>query len=161
MPGENFLFQSNLFVVLQVPCIFMAISFLCWRTFSCMILLKIFFLFFELGNLTLFSSYYFLDLVFSLFGGISSMFWVRNFLHFEFSLTVVSISSKVSSIPEILSSSSCYLLLNLASVVSDLFLGFSISRVASICRVLFYCFYFHFQVLDYFLFNSFTLIVFS
>lgn len=31
---------------------------------------------------------------------ISWMFWVRSFFYFEFSLTIVSISSKVSSMPE-------------------------------------------------------------
>jgi hypothetical protein len=31
------------------------------------------------------------------------MFWVRRFLHFAFSLTVVSMFSKVSSAPETLS----------------------------------------------------------
>jgi hypothetical protein len=40
------------------------------------------------------------------------MFWVRSFLNFLFSLTVVSIFSMVSSAPEILSS---YLLYSVGS----------------------------------------------
>ena len=56
-----------------------------------------------------------------------------RFLCFEFSLTIVSVSSKVSSTSEILSSVSCILLLMLASVVSYLFPRFSIFRVAPIC----------------------------
>jgi hypothetical protein len=47
------------------------------------------------------------------------MFWVRSFLHFAFSLTVVSMFSMVSSTPEILSSIS-YI---------------SISRVVSLCKL--------------------------
>jgi hypothetical protein len=43
---------------------------------------------------------------------ISWMFWVRSFLNFLFSLTVVSIFSMVSSAPEILSS---YLLYSVGS----------------------------------------------
>jgi hypothetical protein len=38
------------------------------------------------------------------------MFSVRSFLHFAFSLTIVSMFSMVSSAPEILSSISCILL---------------------------------------------------
>jgi hypothetical protein len=41
------------------------------------------------------------------------MFWVRIFLHFTFSLIVVSVFSMVSSVPEILSSVSCILLVML------------------------------------------------
>jgi hypothetical protein len=55
-----------------------------------------------------------------------------SFLCFEFSLTVVSISSKISSIPESLFSVSCILLVLLASVATDLFHRCFISRVASI-----------------------------
>jgi hypothetical protein len=46
---------------------------------------------------------------------ISWMFWVRNFLCFEYSLTIVSVFSKVSSLHEIFSFISYILLLKLAS----------------------------------------------
>jgi hypothetical protein len=49
------------------------------------------------------------------------MFLVRSFLLFVFSLTVVSVSSMVSSMPEILSSISYILLVMPASVTPTLF----------------------------------------
>jgi hypothetical protein len=60
---------------------------------------------------------------------ISWMFWFRNFFHFIFSSTDISISSVVFSMPEILSSISCFLLVMLAPVVPDLFPRFFIFRI--------------------------------
>jgi hypothetical protein len=64
---------------------------------------------------------------------ISWMFWVRIFLHFAFSLIVGSKFSMLSSVPEIVNSISCILLMVLVSMAPDLFPGVSISRVVSLC----------------------------
>jgi hypothetical protein len=87
----------------------MDISFFSSGKFSSIILLKIF-----TGPLMWESSLYSIPIILRfgllLVSCISWMFWIRNFLHFEFSLTVVSMFSMVSSAPEILSSISCNLL---------------------------------------------------
>jgi hypothetical protein len=85
------------------------------------------------------------------------MLWVRSFLHFAFSLTIVSVFSMVSSAPEFLSSISCILFLMLASMAPDLFPRFSSSRFVSLC-------YFFIVSTSIFrswmiLFNSFTWLV--
>ena len=88
------------------------------------------------------------------------MFWGRIFLHFAFSLIVVSIFSMVSSAPEILSSISCILFVLLATLAPDFFSRFSIFRVVSLC----YFFIVSTSIFRswMFLFNSFTcLVVFS
>jgi hypothetical protein len=54
-----------------------------------------------------------------------------------FSLNDVSVSSIISSMPEILSSLTCILLLTLVSVVPVLFPTFCISRIPSVCAFFF------------------------
>jgi hypothetical protein len=72
-------------------------------------------------------------LVFSLCPEFPGCLGLGVFLWFEFSLTVVSISSTISSTPEILSSISCIPLVILTSLIPDLFPRLYISRFASIC----------------------------
>jgi hypothetical protein len=87
---------------------FVGISFFRLRKFSSIIVLKIF-----TGPLSWESSLSFLPIILRfvllIVFWISWMFWVRSFLHFTFSLTIVSMFSMVFSAPEILSSVSCIL----------------------------------------------------
>ena len=105
----------------------MAISFFKLGKFSPRILLKM------SGPLNWESSVsFFLGFVFSL-SWTPRMFWVRWFVFFVFSLIVVSISSEVSSQPEIFSFICYVLLVMFAFVTLDLFSRFPISRIASHC----------------------------
>jgi hypothetical protein len=63
------------------------------------------------------------------------MIYALSFLDLAFSLTDVLISLIIFSIPEILSSISCILLVLFASVVPVFFFfyRFSISRISSVC----------------------------
>ena len=96
-----------------------------------MILLKIF-----SGPLTLDSSPFFISIIlgFGLFtvSQISWMFCVRNFFDSTFFLTDESIYSNISSRPERLSSISCILLVNLASVFPVYIPKIFISRIHSV-----------------------------
>jgi hypothetical protein len=80
----------------------MGISFFGLGNFSSIILLKIF-----TGPLSWESSFSSIPIILRfcllIVSWISWMFWVRSFLHFAFSFTVVSMASMVSSAPEILS----------------------------------------------------------
>jgi hypothetical protein len=60
------------------------------------------------------------------------MFCIRNFLDLTFSLTYVSISSIISSVPRILSFIFCILLAILVSAVPAYLPRFPISRIPSV-----------------------------
>jgi len=134
----DLIFLSNLFYVLYAYSIFFRLG-----NFSSMILLKII-----LGPLSWNPS---LSSIFIILRFVWSFHSVPDFLdvlcqviiRFNISLTDVSISSIVSSMPEILS---CILMVQLASVVPVLISTFFISRISSACFL--YCFYFNFHVLN-------------
>ena len=133
---------------------FMGMSFFRFGKFSSIILLKVF-----TGPLSWESSLSSIPIILE-FGllivfWISWMFWIRSFLPLAFSLSVVSMFSMVSSVPEILYSISCILLEMLACMSP----WFSFSRFISLCEFLFCISIFRSR---WYLFNSFTcLIVFS
>jgi hypothetical protein len=68
------------------------------------------------------------------------MFWVRSFLHFAFSLTVVSMFSMVFYAPEILSSISCIRLVMLTSMTPGFFPRLSILCCLPLCFLYFFLF---------------------
>jgi len=87
--------------------------------FSSIVLLKIF-----TGSLSWESSVssipIILRFVLLILSWLSRMFWIRSFLCFAFSLTVVSMFSMVSFVPEILSSIFCTLLVMLMSMTCEM-----------------------------------------
>ena len=137
---EEFLFRSNQFGVLKASCMFMSIIFYGLGKFSSIILLKIF-----TGPLSWKSLLSSIPIILRfgllLVSYISWMFWVRSFLLFAFSLTVVSMFFMVSSTPEILLSISCILLwcLHLWFLIS--FLSF---LTPGLSPFVIYYFHFHF-----------------